>query len=257
MDAPGTLGTPTRGDADVGQIAALIGDPHRARMLLVMADGRAHAASVLASAVGLKRSAATAHLRRLVDGGLVCVEQVGRFRLHSLASSDVARLVEALAALAPPQGVSSLSESNKAVALRTGRTCYDHLAGRLGVAVTDALRCHEALLFEDPPDGVAAGGSSVALTLGPFADEVLQTLDVDLGAVATKSPRRPELRLCVDWSERRFHLAGALGAALLDACLRNGWVTRHYGRSVRLTTTGRDRLEIALPRIVLDTLPAV
>lgn len=217
------------------------GDPHRARILLALTDGRAHPASELADTVGLKRSAATSHLKRLVDGNLVCVEQVGRFRLHSLAGPDVARLVEALAALAPAQKISSLTASTKAAALREGRTCYDHLAGRLGVAVADGLRSSGAALFSDPPSNAAAGGSPAEVEFGPRADDVFGALEVDLAATMSKRARRPAVRLCVDWSERRFHLAGSLGAAMFESWLSRDWVSRRSGRSVQLTPAGRSR----------------
>lgn len=239
------------GDADVGVIAAVIGDPHRARMLMVLADGRAHSATELALAVGVRRSAATSHLRKLVDGGLVRVEQVGRFRLHSLASADVARLVEALATLAPARKITSLATSTKAAALREGRSCYDHLAGRLGVAITDGLRACGAVVFTDPPTGIAAGGSSDKVHLGPAAHEVFAALEVDIDSMSGLPSRRPLVRLCVDWSERRYHLAGGLGAAMLDSWLERDWVKRRSGRAVQLTPTGRRRLETTLGTVRL------
>ncbi|GAB7066102.1 ArsR/SmtB family transcription factor [Mycolicibacterium hodleri] len=251
-DTP-ALGSSGRGDADVGHIASLLGDPSRARMLMVLADGRAHPASALATAVGLSRPAATAHLQRLVTGGLVRVEQVGRFRLHSLASPEVARLVEALAAVAPPQRVTSLKASNTAAALRAGRTCYDHLAGRLGVAVADALRSHDAVHFEDPPADIAAGASPAPIRLGPAADSIFTALHVSFGVNAITPTRRAALRLCVDWSERRFHIAGGLGAAMLESWLTRDWVTRRSGRSVCLTPYGCKKLQAALPGINLHT----
>lgn len=215
---------------------------------MALADGRAHPASELATAAGLSRSAATSHLNQLADGGLIRVEQVGRFRLHSLAGPDVANMVEALAALAPTQSITSLSASTKSAALHEARTCYDHLAGRFGVALTDALRDDGAVIFDDPPVGSAAGGSPAAVTLGPNADAVFAALRIDL-ATALIPTRRTEIRLCLDWSERRFHLAGALGAAIADTCFQHQWVVRRTGRALHLTDAGRRHLPTALPRL--------
>lgn len=238
-----------RGDVDIGSIARLIGDPRRAEILLALADGRARPASELATAAGLSRSAATSHLNQLADGGLIRVEQVGRFRLHSLAGPDVANMVEALAALAPTRSITSLSASTAAAALREARTCYDHLAGRLGVALTDALRDNGAVVFEDPLAGSAAGGSSATVRLGPNAEHVFSALEVDLISITLTPRRRPQIRLCLDWSERRFHLAGALGAAIADACLQHQWLVRRTGRALHLTDSGRRHLPTVLPRL--------
>ena len=169
MAPANTREPPRRGDADIGAIARLIGDPRRAEILMALADGRAHPASDLATAADLSRSATTNHLNQLADGGLIRVEQVGRFRLHSLAGPDVANMVEALAALAPTRPITSLTAGTKAAALREARTCYDHLAGRFGVALTDALRDHGAVMFDDPPAGSTAGGSPAPVALGPLS----------------------------------------------------------------------------------------
>lgn len=247
-----TSDSPRRGDADIGAIARLIGDPRRAEMLMALADGRAHPASELATAAGLSRSAATSHLNQLAHGGLIRVERVGRYRLHSLAGPEVANMVEALAALAPARPIASLSASTSAAALHEARTCYDHLAGRLGVALTDALRAHGAVIFDDPPVGSAAGGSPAAVRLGPAADGVFAALRIDVASNAPTPTRRPQLRLCLDWSERRFHLAGTLGGAIADTFLQHRWLIRRSGRALHLTDTGRRHLTTVLPSLTLD-----
>ena len=120
------------GDADIAKIGALVGDPARARILLALGDGRALPASVLADEAGVAASTASAHLGKLVDGGLLTVESQGRHRYFALAGESVGELIEALARLAPPATVRSLRQGTKAQAVRAARTCYDHLAGGLG-----------------------------------------------------------------------------------------------------------------------------
>jgi len=123
------------GDSDLAAVGALIGEPARARVLMALADGRELPASVLASEAGVAASTASVHLARLVDGGLVTVESRGRHRYFRLAGPKVGRAIEALAAIAPPAQVRSLKDGTRAQAVRAARTCYDHLAGRLGVDI--------------------------------------------------------------------------------------------------------------------------
>src|SRR2546423_111342 len=128
-----------RGDADIAKIGALVADPARARILLALGDGRALAASVLADEAGVAASTASAHLGKLLDGGLLAVERHGRHRYYRVAGPQVAELIEALARLAPASPVRSLRQGTKAQAVRYARTCYDHLAGRLGTGLMEAL----------------------------------------------------------------------------------------------------------------------
>jgi len=217
------------GDADVAAVGAAIGHPARGAMLTALLGGRALPASDLARAARVSRPTASEHLARLVGAGLVTVERHGRHRYHRLASDKVAHAVEALAALAPSQPVRSLRERQRARAERAGRSCYDHLAGALGVAITNAL-C----------DAGALDRSSLSLLdPAPFAA---------LGVDATlERGRRPLTRSCLDWSERRPHLAGALGTALLHTLLETGWLTRApSGRAVMVTAFGREGLKSAL-----------
>src|SRR4051794_21473541 len=211
------------GDVDIASIAAAIGHPARGRMLLVMLGGRARPATDLARAARVSRSTASAHLTHLTAAGLVAVERQGRHRYHRLAGPAVAEAIEGLATIAPAQPVRSLGEGNRATAHRAARSCYDHLAGALGVAVTDGL-CE-------------AGGLERATLVfrdqDPFA-----ALGVDLDALGRG--RRPLTRSCLDWSERRPHLAGELGAAVLHALFASGWVVRRAsgGRAVAVTPRG-------------------
>ncbi|GAA4833206.1 metalloregulator ArsR/SmtB family transcription factor [Saccharopolyspora rosea] len=236
-----------QGDSDIAAVAVLFAEPGRARVLQALADGWSLPASVLAAEAGLSPSAASAHLARLREGGLIEVERSGRHRYHRLADDRVAAVLEALATIAPARPVRSLREGTRAAALRQARTCYDHLAGRLGVAVTAGLLRQGALRSVDGvPDTRRRRGEAlskpladVPYELGPRAEEVLAALGVDLDAVRGASSRRPLLRFCLDWSEQRHHLAGRLGAAVLQALLDAGWLCRRPGqRAVTLTEPG-------------------
>jgi DNA-binding transcriptional ArsR family regulator len=219
-------------DPDVAAVAALIGEPTRAAMLLALLDGRRLSAGELARRGGVSAPAASAHLAKLVAGGMLVVEPAGRRRLYRIARSEVGDVMERLAALAPPPRIVALGQNTVAANLRHARSCYDHLAGKLGVAVTDALVARRAL--------VAEGTEGYRLTAS--GRRFLVRLGVDVGAVEEK--RRVFARQCVDWSERRPHLAGALGAAVRERFLARGWVTPSpSSRALRLTRAGSDALE--------------
>jgi DNA-binding transcriptional ArsR family regulator len=239
------------GDADVAAAATLFAEPTRAKILAALSDGRALPASLLASEAGVAASTASEHLARLVEGGLLLVEKSGRHRYFRLADDRVAAAIEALSVLAPQQPVRSLRQSTRAAAQRRARTCYDHLAGRLGVAVTESLLTRQALARTDGRDDLArrdedALSSPVSLhpyRLGPNAAAVFGRLGVDLSAVEAGSRRRPVLRFCVDWTEQRHHLAGALGAAVLTRMRELGWVKPlPVPRAVDVTPEGRTGL---------------
>ncbi|PVM71269.1 ArsR/SmtB family transcription factor [Caulobacter radicis] len=225
-------------DANIASPAALIGDPVRAAMLQALQDGRAQPAGALAWAAGVTAQAASNHLSKLVDGGLLSVEREGRHRYYRLASAEVAHAIEALSAIAAPVRSLEVPRSPKARALRDARCCYGHLAGRLGVKVADALVARDLLtptddkLYEVTDEGRAW-----------FAE-----LGIDVAALA--SPRGVARR-CLDWTERRHHLAGPLGVKLLAAMSERGWLTLEAkGRAVRLTEEGaaalRDLLGVSL-----------
>ncbi|MBF6329774.1 ArsR/SmtB family transcription factor [Nocardia transvalensis] len=244
---------PVHGYADIAAVGALLADATRARVLAALADGRALPSSVLAAEAGVAASTASEHLARLVEGGLLTVERSGRHRYYRLANSRVGAAIEALAVLAPTHPVRSLRESTRAAALRRARSCYDHLAGQLGVAVTEALLDHGALIRTDGAvgteraqgDRLSAPVREHAYELGPNADTVFAELGVDLDAA--RRQRRPLLRFCVDWSEQRHHLSGALGAAVLTRMESAGWLQRHGSRrSLRLTDSGARALDSVL-----------
>ena len=225
-------------DANIAAPAALIGDPTRAAMLQALQDGRAQPASALAWAAGVTAQAASNHLARLVDGGLLAVEREGRHRYYRLASAEVAHAIEALSVLAAPVRSLETPRSPKARALRDARCCYGHLAGRLGVGVAEALVERGLLTPED--------GKLYAITASGRA--WFEDLGVDVASL--RSPRGIA-RQCLDWTERRHHLAGPLGVKLLERMTTLGWLAQEpQGRAVRLTFEGRqalrERLGVAL-----------
>src|SRR5262245_44900069 len=232
------------GDADIAAVAALFAEPARARIVMVLLDGRALPASRLASEAGIAPSTASEHLGVLLDGGAVEVEQDGRHRLYRLASPEVAGVVEHLASMATAAPIRSLRDSTRAQALRTARTCYDHLAGQLGVALLGAMIDQE---YVRGHDGSFRPGIDRHSSRGTDAPYELTTrgrtwLD-ELGVVVSENNRRPLLAHCVDWTEQRHHLSGRVGAALTDRLFELGWIERGpVRRSVRITDRGHASL---------------
>ncbi|MGD0192248.1 MAG: helix-turn-helix domain-containing protein [Rhizomicrobium sp.] len=205
--------------------AALIGDPARANMLTALANGAALTATELALEAGVTKQTASSHLARLHDGGLLTIERQGRHRYYALADDEVGRLLEALMGVAERKPT-RVRTGPKEPALRHARVCYDHLAGDLGVALYDALL----------EDGIiAAKGGELAPTRR--GEVTLDRLGIDVASL-TASPR-PVCRPCLDWSVRRHHLAGGLGAALLERVFALGWARRKRGtRIVEFTPPG-------------------
>jgi len=218
-------------DRDLAPVASLIGDPTRIAILAALAEGHALPAGELAHRAGVHPATATAHLRQLVDGGLVCVRAQGRHRYHELAGPQVAAVVEALAQLAPATPVRSLRTDRAARALAEARTCYDHLAGRRGVELRDRLIEADALRMVDHRDH----------RLTPRGHILVGTLGTDARQLNTT--RRVFARICVDWTQRRPHLAGALPALLTRRFLELGWLTRGTGRSLRVAADYDERLD--------------
>jgi DNA-binding transcriptional ArsR family regulator len=222
-------------DANVSLPAGLIADPARSAMLLMLMDGRAQPAGVLAEAAGLSPQAASHHLARLLEGGLVRVLAQGRHRYYALADASVAEALEALGALAPPVKPLEAPRTSKARALRHARSCYDHLAGQLGVALTDRLVA-PGLLQADGDDRYALTDRGRAW----FAD-----FGVELERM--RPGRRGPAGRCLDWTERRGHLSGPLGAALLRRMFELGWLERRPGgRALAVTPTGQRELKARL-----------
>jgi DNA-binding transcriptional ArsR family regulator len=244
------------GDVDVASVAALFAEPTRARILMALGDGRSLPATVLAAEADVTPQAASAQLARLQAAGLLAVEQSGRHRYYRLASAHVGIVLEALAQLAPARPIRSLRDSTRAAALRGARTCYDHLAGRLGVQVTQALVDHGALTPTDgipdtrrrPGDRLSSQLREHPYALGSAALPVFTSLGVPASRLtADGGSRRPLLRFCLDWSEQRHHLAGRLGADLLAAFTTAGWIVRlARQRAVRVTPEGERALSAHL-----------
>jgi DNA-binding transcriptional ArsR family regulator len=218
-------------DANIAFPAALLAEPARVAILFALSDGRALPAGELARHARVTPPTASAHLTRLVAGGLLTMEREGRHRYYRLADPAIVTALEALALIAPPKPAHSLKESHAAQAVRRARTCYDHLAGQLGVQITTALAERGAIEFE-----------AREFQLGPAGAELFASLGVDVEQV--RRERRSFARACLDWSERRYHLAGALGAALMVRLLELDWLQRvPASRAVRVTNTGRRALQ--------------
>lgn len=245
------------GEADIAAVGALLSDPSRCRVLLALGDGRALAASVLAAEAGVAPSTASERLGKLLDFGLLDVESHGRHRYYRLAGPQVARLIETMAQHAPATEVRSLREGTRAHAVRRARYCYDHLGGRLGVALMDALLEREFLSGGDgrfhpeqsQADRLSAPGRDVDYELTDAGAAGLEEFGVDLEPIRKR--RRPLIRYCMDWSEQRHHLAGALGAALAERMFALEWLTHAgEGRAVSITDAGvaglRERFAIEL-----------
>jgi DNA-binding transcriptional ArsR family regulator len=219
-----------KGEADVAAAAGLLAKPARAALVLAVMEERALPASDLAARAGIAPSTASEHLARLVDAGFLATTRDGRRRYYRLADSAVADAVEALARVAPQARVGSLHDATRSELIRYARTCYDHLAGHLGVALAQAFERERALTR-------AEGG----YVLGPKAGPRFASLGIDLAEL--ESRRRPVVRGCLDWSERELHVAGALGAALTERLFELGWIRRRdANRSVALTDEGIVRL---------------
>jgi len=217
------------GDADLATVGAAIGEPARALMLNALLGGRALPASELAQIGRVAPSTASAHIAKLAEAGLIAVEPRGRHRYHRLAGDDVAHAIEVLATIAPPLEIRSLRAANVAGAERHARSCYDHLAGELGVAITDRLVDLGALESES----LALRDPKPLTAIGIHAEQL--------------RGRRPLTRACLDWTERRPHVAGQVGAAILTALVDLRWITRApSGRAVRLTPSGERGLHAAI-----------
>ena len=211
-------------DVNIATIAAKIGHPARAAMLDQLLATPVYTAGQLAQAAVVSRSVASQHLGILVEGGLVTVTAVGRHRWYRLASAEVADVLEALARIAPAHRPTSLRQVTQGEALRAARTCYDHLAGRLGVVLADTL-VRRGVVTIQPHDET--------WTLSEPGMAWLEAIGCEIPPLART--RRPIIRPCLDWSERRPHLAGTLGRALLDQLLVSEWVVRVPGqRAVRI-----------------------
>ena len=242
MDEPPVL----RGDADVAAIGALLGDRGRCRVLMALNDGRALPASMLATEADVSPSTASSHLHKLLDAGLLAVESHGRNRYYRLASPQVGQMLELLTQLAPAAPIRSLRQGTRASALRNARTCYDHLAGRLGVGIMRTMIERGHLVGGDGAfdpstaerDGRQGYGHDLDYHLTADGKRFLDEFGVTL------SNRRPVVRYCIDWSEQSHHLAGAVGRGLRDRLVDLGWIRRSKtSRAVQVTQAGHQGLQ--------------
>jgi DNA-binding transcriptional ArsR family regulator len=234
---------PTTG-AELAAVAGLLADSTRAAFCLALLDGRAWTAGELARHAGVAASTATEHLHLLVDGGLLTQEHQGRHRYVRLAGDETAELIERLAVIAPHSSAPprTLSAATRNKALARARTCYDHLAGTLGVQITDAMTDRGLISWE------------AGLAVTPAGERWLSDRGISIPQ-RTKS-RRPPVRSCLDWTERRPHLAGSVGAALCTLAFDSGWIRRiGTTRAVAVTADGSKvlRSELGITTIATTT----
>ncbi len=219
---------------DIARLGSLLGDPARSNMLNALMDGRALTASELAAVAGVGLSTASAHLAQLENGGLLVQNKQGRHRYFSITSLEVGGMLEHLMSFAQALGHSRLRTGPKEPALREARVCYNHLAGEKGVALYDRMSKRKFLKFE---------GGSVALSKS--GRNFITGFGIDLEQL--ESLRRPLCRSCLDWSERKNHLAGSVGQALLDRFFELGWAKRQKeNRIVRFSKEGQHKFTALL-----------
>lgn len=222
----------------LAEVAALIGDPARANILQALADGRALTAGELAWHAGVSAQTTSGHLAKLTDARLIALEKQGRHRYFRLASPEIAEAMEALMIVAANGPKRHRPVGPKDQAMRTARTCYDHLAGWLAVTLADRLSARQLIVLSDGAAAITEEGHHFFRDFGLDLDEPRST--------------RPLCRTCLDWSERRSHLAGRLGAALCQRCLDLSWIKRgRDSRAVIFTPQGiegfRTTFDITLP----------
>ncbi len=227
-DVPASV---TPADRNLTPIASVIDDPVRSTMLAALAGGRALPAGELARRAGLQPGAASAHLRQLTDAGLIRVRVQGRHRYHEIVNPEVATVLEAIAQIAPPAPVRSPDQQRDACELSEARTCYDHLAGRRGVQLRERLLAAGAIRQLDDRDH----------ELTDRGQHLVDALGIDLAAL--RASRRVFARSCVDWTDRRVHLAGALPAAITSEFLERGWLSRAPGRRLGVADSFDDTIE--------------
>ncbi|MCK6258833.1 winged helix-turn-helix domain-containing protein [Fictibacillus sp. KIGAM418] len=217
--------------SNVAEIASIVSESSRAAILTVLMDGRFHTASELACMAGIKPQTASFHLSKMQEAGVIAQEKQGRHRYYGIHNQEVAKVMESFLLIAPPVKIKSLKQSLQDKAMRFARTCYDHLAGSVGVQLTDALLDAGVLREDHENFSVTEKGEGFFSELG-----------ISLERVSKK--RRSFSHRCLDWSERRHHLAGALGQALLERLLELGWIQRvPQIRAVKITEEGKKGLK--------------
>jgi DNA-binding transcriptional ArsR family regulator len=215
----------------IASLAALIGDPARANILTALLDGRALTVTELAELSGVTLQTASGHLAKMTEAKLLQVEKQGRHRYYRLSGPDVAQILENLTGLAQRTGAVQVRTGPADLALREARVCYDHLAGYYGVAILDGL----------VRKGWVSGDERLELT--SVGRLLFATMGIEVNRLA--GGRRPVCLRCLDWSERRHHLGGALGAALLSSMIERDWIERGGGRVLVVTEAGRREIQTA------------
>jgi DNA-binding transcriptional ArsR family regulator len=244
MAASQGVAPPAGYGADIAPVAALMADPARAAMLGALLGGPPLAAGELSQVAGVSPATASAHLARLLDGGLVAVTKQGRHRYYRLAGHEVATVLEVIAQISPVTPVRGLRQSREAARLAQARTCYDHLAGRAGVELFDALLRTGFL------NGTGTGPSA-RYEVTPEGADQLAEFGVDVARL--RRSRRRFAGACLDWTQRRPHLNGALGAAVTARLLQLGWIERGLSkRAIRVTDAGRAGLAATFGWSVAD-----
>jgi len=224
---------------NIALVASLIGDPARANMLCALMDGRALTAGELAELAGVTRQTTSSHLARLMEARLLAREIQGRHHYYRLATADVARALEALMTVAATGSGRRVRTGPRDNAMRRARVCYDHLAGELAVELFDGWIADGWIARETGDDG------PTPLRLTGLGRDRFSALGIDVPGL--ERARRATCRSCLDWSERRSHLAGGLGAAVLDLCLARNWIRRpDGGRHLTFTAQGERDLRAAL-----------
>lgn len=212
----------------VAAAASLLSEESRSIMLTMMMDGRFHTSGELARAAGITPQTASFHLKKLEDAGFLAQTKQGRHRYYGLKDPAIAQVIESLLTITPPVQVSSFNQAAEDQAIRYARTCYDHLAGSLGILVAETLTSNEYVKKEQEQ-----------YILTPTGETFFSSFGIDLEASRRK--RRSFCHCCLDWSERKHHLAGSLGNALLECFLELGWLQRKSGsRALLLTEIGRN-----------------
>lgn len=213
-------------------ISSLIGEPARAIMLWRLLDGRAYTAGELATSSGISPQSASNHLNKLLSGKLVKIEKQGRYRYYKLAGDEVAYAIESMASLIPAE-VRGISKQHDVVksGVKYARTCYDHLAGTVGVQITKSLLELKIIVDKENTYEITSTGS-----------QWFKSIEIDTNEV--KLSRRSFVRKCLDWSEREHHIAGALGASMLSVFLKKDWVRRKsHSREVVITYSGKEHFD--------------
>jgi DNA-binding transcriptional ArsR family regulator len=216
---------------NISFVASLISDPSRGVILTKLMDGRMHTASELANTAKITPQTASYHLTKMIEGNMIKVKNQGRHRYFGLANQDIAELLESFFSFSPVQKVSSLREFSEKEAIKSARTCYDHLAGYAGVAITNGL-LKEGYLMEQ--NGVFETSNK--------GNVFFSSLGIDISF--EKAKRRSFAKCCLDWTERRHHLGGALGNALLTRMFDSNWIKRiHHSRAVTFTPLGKKEIK--------------